>query len=477
MNLSQEIKDIVNNFQTINSNTSRIKFISKIYILSVVMEPFYMFVFAPQGITGIGASFSRILQLIVVASLCLKFFSSKRDRDGILNSFSPLNNNITYYFIFIILVGFLGFYTGSYSFNIESSTPVVNNSIIADFILSLSFRPFIEYVIAFYYFMYFVVLALYMLSSKEAIDYFFKIFGIAFLICIVLGYLDYLYAAIYFNETGGFLLPRSLADGQHVGVRFHGILGEPRDAFSYLMLCLGIFALRDIWEDKKKLTLFWIILIITSAILTQSFSGILGIVFFGILVVIYYLPFASSKMKRLLLYIFLLAALIIFINILVFPRLFTYYQDLFLLYSLLDEGLSLRESVYSYAMNNIYPIWHLWTEIREFNFLHFFIGNGLGSTPAINQYYMHSNEMINPNASIIRSLYETGVIGTLLFISVFLTPIKKMYMNSIIHSKLIILMLLMLGMYFAHRSAIPYIFLGIALVVLKNKLITSSSTS
>jgi O-antigen ligase len=90
---------------------------------------------------------------------------------------------------------------------------------------------------------------------------------------------------------------------------------------------------------------------------------------------------------------------------------------------------------------------------------------------------MHSNGLENPNAGIIRSLYETGVIGTLLFIAVFLTPIKKMYMNNIIHSKLIIFMLLMLGMYFAHRSAIPYIFLGMTLVVLKNKSITSGSTS
>ena len=90
---------------------------------------------------------------------------------------------------------------------------------------------------------------------------------------------------------------------------------------------------------------------------------------------------------------------------------------------------------------------------------------------------MHSNGLENPHAGIIRSLYETGIIGTLLFIAVFLTPIKNMYMNNNINSKLIIFMLLMLGMYFAHRSAIPYIFLGIALVVLNNKSITSSSTS
>ena len=203
-----------------------------------------------------------------------------------------------------------------------------------------------------------------------------------------------------------------------------------------------------IWEEKKKLVLFWVILIAIAATLTQSFSGILGIVFFGILIVIFYLPFASSNMftnvtmKLLLLCIYLLVALIIFINILVSERLYKYFHEIFGLYSLLDGGAFVKftgfvydldgniddslviGTVYQYSMVNVFPIWHLWTEIREFNFLHFFIGNGLGSASVINRYYMHSNEMINPNANIIRSLYETGVIGTLLFIAVFLTPIK-----------------------------------------------------
>jgi len=52
-----------------------------------------------------------------------------------------------------------------------------------------------------------------------------------------------------------------------------------------------------------------------------------------------------------------------------------------------------------------------------------------------------------------------------------------MYINNNINSKLILFMLLMLGMYFAHRSAIPYIFLGMVLVVLHNKSITSNGTS
>ena len=110
-------------------------------------------------------------------------------------------------------------------------------------------------------------------------------------------------------------------------------------------------------------------------------------------------------------------------------------------------------------------------------FLNLFFGNGLGSTSVVNNYYMHSNGLVNPHAGIIRSLYETGVVGTLLFIGAFLTPIKTMYININVNSKLIIFMLLMLGMYFAHRSAIPYIFLGTVLVVLNNKLITSNSTT
>ncbi|SVC45511.1 uncharacterized protein METZ01_LOCUS298365, partial [marine metagenome] len=178
------------NINTGNSNTSRIKFISKIYILSVVMEPLYYFILVPQHISGIGANFARILQFIVVASLFLKLFSAKRAR--ILSSFSLLNKNFTYYFILAVLAGFLGLYSGSYSFNIDFSTHVVNNSIIADFIRGHSFRPFLEYFIVLYYFVYFVVLASYMLTTKEAIDYFFKLFVIALLACLFVGFLDLL---------------------------------------------------------------------------------------------------------------------------------------------------------------------------------------------------------------------------------------------------------------------------------------------
>ena len=134
-------------------------------------------------------------------------------------------------------------------------------------------------------------------------------------------------------------------------------------------------------------------------------------------------------------------------------------------------------TVYSVAVNNIYPIWHLWLKIQEFDFLPFIIGNGLGSVRAVNNYYMGSSELINPHAFIVKSLYETGVIGTLLFITAFLAPIKKIYVDYKIKNKVRLFMLLMLGMYFAHKSAIPFIFLGVAFVVLRSKSMATKSNN
>ena len=158
------------------------------------------------------------------------------------------------------------------------------------------FRPFFEYFIAFYYFAYFVVIARYLIPNKEAINYFFKLFLIVFILCILIGYLDLLLQLLLPLETYmGF--PRHFYNDTRVGFRFHGIAGEPRDAFSYLILGLGILTLRDIWRNKKKLTFFWVIFIAITATLTQSMSGLLGIAFCIPLLFIFHLPSVSLKVK------------------------------------------------------------------------------------------------------------------------------------------------------------------------------------
>ena len=75
-------------------------------------------------------------------------------------------------------------------------------------------------------------------------------------------------------------------DGINVGARYHGLAGEPRQAVPYLALGLAIFHLQHFFEGKKSNN-WWIIAIIIVMILTQSASGILGIIAFITLYIIY----------------------------------------------------------------------------------------------------------------------------------------------------------------------------------------------
>jgi hypothetical protein len=54
------------------TRTSRVNLLSKVYIWSVVLEPFYYFILVGPNVTGVSARFSRILQFFVITCLCLK---------------------------------------------------------------------------------------------------------------------------------------------------------------------------------------------------------------------------------------------------------------------------------------------------------------------------------------------------------------------------------------------------------------------
>ena len=58
------------------------------------------------------------------------------------------------------------------------------------------------------------------------------------------------------------------------------------------------------------------------------------------------------------------------------PRLMLYYESFQELYALLEAGMQVRSAL-EVAMNNIYPLWHRWTEIQDLNFLPFIFGTGL----------------------------------------------------------------------------------------------------
>ena len=66
--------------------------------------------------------------------------------------------------------------------------------------------------------------------------------------------------------------------------------------------------------------------------------------------------------------------------------------------------------------------------------------------------------------NIIRIFFESGIIGTLLFITAFISPVMKLEKETQIKN-LVFFMLLMLGISFGHRTSSIFTFLGMIILV------------
>ena len=272
-------------------------------------------------------------------------------------------------------------------------------------------------------------------------------------------------------------LPRNLDDFRNPGLRFHGFVGEPRDAFVYLILGFGVLSIKDIWINKINLTYLKILLIIFALLLTKSASGIFGLIFSSILLFIYFIPIIQcNKILPLLIIIFFLC-IISYFSITYTQRLLLYFSFFSELYPTLKAG-DIVQGPLSVVMNNIYPIWHRFKEILNLNLTPLILGTGLGSTSIINNFYYGSsgrefNIIINPNSNLIRIIYETGILGILIYISAFIQPIKRNFIPKEIFFKMIFCMFIILGSSFAHRTITPFLFLGLLLKILEIKYLPS----
>ncbi len=92
-----------------------------------------------------------------------------------------------------------------------------------------------------------------------------------------------------------------MSDWRHVGNRFHGIAGEPRQAFVYLVFGLSIFYLNKYWLVDNSKNILFIPVIVIAAYYTESASGLVGIIF-GIILIFMYL---IRSIKKLLLLVYL----------------------------------------------------------------------------------------------------------------------------------------------------------------------------
>jgi hypothetical protein len=431
--------------------------ISKVYVWSVVFEPLLFFIIWDRLTAGIGGNISRILQAFVIIALILKY-SIKPSGLRIINFANPLYRNYSIYLGISIFAGLVSALFGGYEVSVPYSSSI--QSYFADLLNSPAFRPLFEYFIAIYYFIYFTVLPRYMLKTEGAVLYFFSVFKTIFLISLVVGMVD-----IAFDVVDIHLVPRHIADWVHVGVRFHGLAGEPRDAFIYLFLGIAVLGLEAHIKGQSPSKL-WIVTVISAAILTQSASGLIGIAVFLVLIVMYSLTQAINIRRFFsLLAIIILSSAFIYGAISSSERLSQYLKSMSGLWGLLESGGELPYLMMVQS-SNIYPLYDLTVKARELNILPIVIGSGLGSSSAINnQYSSFAGMIMNPNSQLVRSLFESGIVGTYFFIMSFLYPVKQLtkHIAKKDSRTFVILTLLLIGCFMGHRTAAPFIYLGIFL--------------
>ena len=442
---------------------TKVSVLSRMYVWSIMFEPLLFFVVGSNTITGVGANVGRLLQILVVIGLLLRWLTAKTPL-WIPNPANPLYKNYTCYFALAVLGAFIGIAGGDYTLDVQYNADYAQTSL-ASILRGNGIRPFFEYFIAFYYFVYFVVLPRSLLDSEEGIRYLFRVFTITFMVSLVVGAID-LMAVAAFRIDG--LVPRHMSDGVMVGFRFHGLAGEPRDAFVYLLFGLATLTIREFWFGGKPLSRIWPIVITGAIVLTQSASGLMGLSFAGALILAFNLKYFSVRALVLSGVSVVVLAVLIYVGVHFSPRIQDYLRLLLDMFEILDRHEPIP-ALMSGQMSNIFPLWEIYHRAIHGEILPLLFGSGFGSASIINNNLGDWNELSNPHAQIVRTLYECGFVGLCFLIVSFTYPVWILteHVPPGVRRRFLLFTLLLVGSFLAHRSATLFIYLGIFILVMR----------
>lgn len=435
----------------ISINVQRVSFITKLYIWSIVLEPMLYFKFYERGVLPIHLTASRFFQMMVLYMLFLRVFFNPRFM--LLHRIKDNVKLFQSYLCLIIFSSVIGFFSGSYVW--QGVYVQSEGSVLYELIYNPEVRSIMELVIIIYQIGYFIFLCPLMIKNKASVHYFFKVLMFLGVTHFVLGFLD-LFDLLPFGKIG-----RHFSDGRYVGFRFHGIAGEPRDAVVFGVFFYALLFLRGIYYEKSGKHLVWLFVIALSFICASSFSGVIGLGI-GLVLHMFYLK------KRYLLVYFVLALLTIMTLLFVDSRSTTYLENF---YKLFTKNDIFNASVDSYPLmlrgqfNDIYILIRLYYDFINLNWLQLLIGHGIGSSQYVISKVTHT--LFLTHAQLPRELFETGLLGALLFFII----AKKIYKNSMhvfferIPTIHVVTFFLLFGAILGHRSYCLYIYLGVLLAV------------
>lgn len=441
---------------------TKLSFTSRLFVWSIIFEPLLLFVFADRSRFGATFAFGRVLQVLVLGILVLRLpLLLMHYRTSAFRTTAPpsfLWSKYALFFALAVLAGLLGLRAGAYAVPITLEFNATESRL-AQQVNAVDFRPLVEYVIAIFSFFYFVLLPRVILNTREHLDYFFRVFRKVLIWCLVVGFADIL-AIKWFGFFG---LPRHLGDGVLIGPRFHGLAGEPRHAFAYLFFALAVMHAEAHFHDRR-ISRPLIFAILAAAVATNSGSGLVGIACFGGLYALNtLLTLRWRDMLRVVLLVILIPG-VVYLASRSSTRISLYLESATQIWDALEAGRPLP-GLLAFQEPEIYPLYDLAKKAQSYQLIPVLLGSGLGAASAVNNRLAVSGieGLANPNSQLVRSLYESGVIGSLVFVLAFLSPVKRWTRKFpwARQRAFVAFMLLVLGCAFGVRGNTAFIYLGI----------------
>jgi len=411
-----------------------------------MFEPFLFFVFSWRNdYIGFPLSVARVLYIIVLFLLFSRFILKLVNKKKLIlvNNFFPENKYLLLFLILSFLSLFIGIIYGSFNLPQRPNTQYLSSFSV------FSSRVIFEHIILIFNIFYFAILPRHLISTNVDFDYLFKIFKIFLILSLFIGYADYLLSQFGIIDLVG----RHIRDGVHVGQRFHGLAGEPRQAGAQLFFFVSMYILNCIYF-KIKINKWVIFLLSLASLLTLSTTILVAFIFLLIFLII----FRKIEFKLLL----ILIVIIFFMSSI--DRIQQYYDLYAIPFLNLLNGEDLQDVNLNILSRDLFPISYSWEKFQNYEILPVFLGNGLGSASAINNLNLDGYfGTANPNIQLVRLLFEHGLLSAIIFIASMIWPIKYYTRNTDKKTKNLYLfsMLLVLSVTLAVRSPISFIYLGI----------------
>lgn len=399
---------------------------SRLYIYSIVFDPFLFFVMLDRLTAGMSITLSRVFQILFYALLFIKFVPIRK-----ISAVRVMNR---YWVLFLLFLGYVvAIYCAGllFGFNFIATNKLTESDAATAFAAALAapeVRPIVElstlFLTVFHYFWF----GPRMVRTRESYQLLCSSLLLLCYVSLVLGFLNFL-AALLFGQN---LMPRHLVEYLYSapsfsGVRFQGLAGEPRDAFGQLVLFLAVFyflakvgVVRLSEQTRQSVVLVSLI----ALALTISASGMVAL---GIFIVMYVAHdlWVNFSFKRVSVAFSAVSVSVIFmwLGYSYIERFELYFDTFYDVFELIEAGGELPPLVLT-QLNNFYPLIVWWKSCVSSDFAACFLGGGLGTSFALNSH-LYAEGLNNPHSYISRLIPELGILGMGMFVAPLLVPMFR----------------------------------------------------